>query len=52
MAARAQADIAAGRAAPVSLGTPFISSLDLPARQRGGGPLATADRARCGCGGL
>lgn len=52
MTARAQADIAAGRAALVSFGTSFISNRDLPARQRSGGPLATADRADCGCRGL
>ncbi len=50
--ARAQADIAAGRAALVSFGTPFISNRDLPAWQRSGGQLATADRASCGCRGL
>ncbi len=43
--ARAEADIAAGRATLVSFGTPFISNPDLPQRLRDGAPLATADRA-------
>ncbi|PWS34353.1 alkene reductase [Falsiroseomonas bella] len=42
--ARAEADIAAGRAALVSFGTPFISNPDLPVRLRSGAPLAAADR--------
>ncbi len=38
---RAEADIAAGRAALVSFGTPFISNPDLPERLRSGAPMAT-----------
>jgi len=43
--ARADTDIANGRAKLVSFGTPFISNPDLPERLRRDAPLATADRA-------
>jgi N-ethylmaleimide reductase len=43
--ARAEADLAAGRAEAISFGLPFISNPDLPARLRSGAALAVQERA-------
>lgn len=43
--ARAEADLAAGKAELIGFGTPFISNPDLPERLRRGAELAAGDRA-------
>jgi N-ethylmaleimide reductase len=43
--ARAEADLAAGRADLISFGTPFIGNPDLPERLRRNAPLTTPDKA-------